>query len=159
MGSQRVRHDWVTFTSLHFINYKVLRWIIWGRKFSLKNKNLLLSKFGKAINKTLKKYSPVLEFSVEILYVIQFSSVQFSLSVMSDSLWPHGLYSPWYALGQNSGVGSLSLLQGIFPTQGLNPGLPHCWQILYQLSHKPLQFIVTKNNYFFNCIISLLSFN
>ena len=29
-----------------------------------------------------------------------------------------------------------SLLQGIFPTQGLNPGLPHCWQILYQLSHK-----------------------
>jgi len=32
--------------------------------------------------------------------------------------------------------GSLSLLQGIFPTQGLNPGLPHCRQILYQLSHK-----------------------
>ena len=89
MGSQRVRHDWVTFTSLHFINYKVLRWIIWGRKFSLKNKNLLLSKFGKAINKTLKKYSPVLELSVEILDVIQFSSVQFRLSVMSDSLQPH----------------------------------------------------------------------
>ena len=37
---------------------------------------------------------------------------------------------------QNTGVGSLSLLQGIFPTQGLNPGLPHCRQILYQLSHK-----------------------
>ena len=36
----------------------------------------------------------------------------------------------------NAGVGSLSLLQGIFPTQGLNPGLPHCRQILYQLSHK-----------------------
>ena len=35
-----------------------------------------------------------------------------------------------------TGVGSLSLLQGIFPTQGLNPGLPHCRQILYQLSHK-----------------------
>ena len=33
-------------------------------------------------------------------------------------------------------VGSLSLLQGIFPTQGLNPGFPHCRQILYQLSHK-----------------------
>ena len=31
---------------------------------------------------------------------------------------------------------SLSLLQGIFPTQGLNPGLPHCRRILYQLSHK-----------------------
>ena len=46
------------------------------------------------------------------------------------------LYSPWSSLGQNSGVGSLSLLQGIFPTQGSNPGLPHCGQILYQLSHK-----------------------
>ena len=37
---------------------------------------------------------------------------------------------------QNIGVGTLSLLQGIFPTQGLNPGLPHCRWILYQLSHK-----------------------
>ena len=57
-------------------------------------------------------------------------------SVMSDFLWPHGLYSPWTSLGQNTGVGSLSLLQGIFPTQGSNPGLPHCRQVLYQLSHK-----------------------
>ena len=55
---------------------------------------------------------------------------------MSDSLQPNGLYSPWNSPGQNTGVGSRSLLQGIFPTQGLNPGLPHCRQILYQLSHK-----------------------
>ena len=54
-----------------------------------------------------------------------------SLSVVSDSLWPHGLYSPWNSPGQNIGVGSLSLLQGIFPTQGSNPGLPHCRQILF----------------------------
>ena len=40
-----------------------------------------------------------------------------SRSVVSDSLWPHGLYSPWNSPGQNTGVGSLSLLQGIFPTQ------------------------------------------
>ena len=46
------------------------------------------------------------------------------------------LYSPWNSPGQNAGVGSLSLLQGIFPTQGSNPGLPHCRWILYQLSHK-----------------------
>ena len=59
-----------------------------------------------------------------------------SRSVMSYSLWPHGLYSPWNSPGQNTEVGSLSLLQGIFPTQGLNPGLPHRRQILYQLSHK-----------------------
>ena len=55
---------------------------------------------------------------------------------MSNSLRPHGLYSPWNSLGQNTGVGSLSLLHGIFPTQGLNPGLPHCRWILYQVSHK-----------------------
>ena len=59
-----------------------------------------------------------------------------SRSVVSDSLWPHGLYSLWNSPGQNTGVGSLSLLQGIFPTQGSNPGLLHCRQILFQLSHK-----------------------
>ena len=42
---------------------------------------------------------------------------------MSDSLWPHGLYSPWNSPGQNTGVGSLSLLQGIFSTQGSNAGI------------------------------------
>ena len=55
---------------------------------------------------------------------------------MSNSLQPHGLYSPWNSPGQNTGVGNLSLFQGIFWTQGLNLGLPHCRQILYQLSHK-----------------------
>ena len=59
-----------------------------------------------------------------------------SLSVMSDSLRPHGLYSPWNSPGQNTGVGSPSLLQGISPTQESNWGLLHCRQILYQLSHK-----------------------
>ena len=49
-----------------------------------------------------------------------------SHSVLSYSLRP----------GQSTGVGSLCLLQGIFPTQGSNPGLPHCRQSLYQLSHK-----------------------
>ena len=59
-----------------------------------------------------------------------------SRSVVSDSLQPHGLYSPWNSPGQNTGVGYLFLLQRIFPTQGSNPGLLHCRQILYQLSHK-----------------------
>ena len=59
-----------------------------------------------------------------------------SCSAVSDSLRPHGLYSPWNSPGQNTGAGSLSLLQGIFPTQGSNPGLPHCRRILYQLSHR-----------------------
>ena len=50
--------------------------------------------------------------------------------VVSSSLQPHGLYSPLNFPGQNTGVGSLSLLQEIFPTQGLNPGLQHCRSIL-----------------------------
>ena len=65
---------------------------------------------------------------------IKWKSESESLSVVSYSLWPHGLYSSWNSPGQNSGVGSLSLLQGIFPTEGLNPDLLHCRRILYQLS-------------------------
>ena len=58
--------------------------------------------------------------------------------VVSDSLRPYGLQSarllcPWDPLGKNTGVGCHALLQGIFPTQGLNPGLPHCRWILYCL--------------------------
>ena len=55
---------------------------------------------------------------------------------MSDSLRPHRLYSPWNSPGQNTGVGSLSLLQGIFPTQESNWDLLHCRRILYQLSYQ-----------------------
>ena len=65
-----------------------------------------------------------------------------SRSVVFNSLQPHGLYSPWNSPGQNTGVGSLSLLQGVFPTQGLNPGLPHCRQIVYQLSQNLLEFSI-----------------
>ena len=59
-----------------------------------------------------------------------------SHSVMSDCLWTHGLYSPWNSLGQNTGVGSLSLLKRIFLTQESNQGLLHCRWILYQLSYQ-----------------------
>ena len=94
--------------------------------------------------------------------LIQFSSVQFSRSVVSNSLRPHELQharppcpsptprvhsdscpslcdpmdSPWNSPGQNTGVSSLFLLQVIFPTQELNPGLMHCRWILYQLSYQ-----------------------
>ena len=69
-----------------------------------------------------------------------------SQSILKEMKWkslscvcllrPHRRYSPWNSLGQNTGVGSLFLLQGIFPTQWSHPGLPHCRWILYQLSHK-----------------------
>ena len=62
-----------------------------------------------------------------------------SHSVVSNSLRFHGLYSPWNSLDQNTGVCSFSLVQGIFPTQGSNPSLLYCRQILYQLSHREAQ--------------------
>ena len=58
-----------------------------------------------------------------------------SCFVLSDSLQPHGLQSPWNSPGQNTGVGSHFRPHGIFPTQGSNPGLPHCRWVLYRLSH------------------------
>ena len=75
-----------------------------------------------------------------------------SLLVVSDTLQPHGLYSPRNSPGQNPGVGSLFLLQGIFPTQGLNPGVLHCRQILYQLSHEggPIMHLCSSTIYLNN---------
>ena len=85
----------------------------------------------------------------------------FSVSVMSHSLQPHGphglqstrLLCPWRFSRdslKNTGVGCHALLQGIFPTQGLNPSLWHCRQILYHLSHQgsPINSLIyTKIKY------------
>ena len=65
---------------------------------------------------------------------------KWSCSVLSDSQRPHRLQPtrllrPWDFPGKNTGVGCHFLLQGIFLTQGSNPGLPHCRQTLYPLSH------------------------
>ena len=62
---------------------------------------------------------------------------------------PHGLsptrlLSPWNFPGKSTGVGCHFLLQGIFPIQGLNPGLPHCRQTLYRLSHQGSPMIVKR---------------
>ena len=62
--------------------------------------------------------------------------VKVKVTQSCPTLWIHGLYSPWNSPGQNTRVGNLSLLQEIFPTQGSNPGLLHCRQILYQMSYK-----------------------
>ena len=62
---------------------------------------------------------------------------------MSNSLSPHGLYNPWNSSGQNTGVGNLSLLQGIFLTQESNQGLLHYRQILYQLSYLEIAAITS----------------
>ena len=86
-------------------------------------------------------------YSSDILYILTYIfkiSFRFSYICMwvkvtqlcLTLLQPNGLCSPWNSPGQNTGVGSLSLLQGIFSTQRSNPGLLYCRRILYQLSHK-----------------------
>ena len=55
---------------------------------------------------------------------------------VAQSCQTHGLYSPWNSPSQDTGVDSFSFLQGTFPNQGSNPGIPHCRQIHYKLSHQ-----------------------
>ena len=69
---------------------------------------------------------------------------------MSNSLPNHGLYSLWNSLDKNTGVGTLSLLQVIFPTQGSNPALPYRRWIIYQLSHKESPRILEQVAYPFS---------
>ena len=64
---------------------------------------------------------------------------------MSDSLRPHGRYSPWNSPDQNTGVGSLSLLQGIFPDLGIKPRSPALQADSFHLSHQG-SLITTKGN-------------
>ena len=59
-----------------------------------------------------------------------------SLELRPHGLLPARVLYPWNSVGKNTGVGSHSFLQGIFPTQGSNLGLLHCRQILYHLSHQ-----------------------
>ena len=77
-------------------------------------------------------YSRFLQYFSKIIILNESESH----SIMSTSLWPHGLCSPWNSPGQDSLVGSLSLLQRIFTTQRSNPCFLHYRWILYQLSHK-----------------------
>ena len=82
-------------------------------------------------------------------------SESISHSVMSDFLWSHGLrltrlLCPWNSPGNNVGVGSHSLLQGILATQRSNLGLPHCKQILYHLSHQGSPWCITLPHLFKN---------
>ena len=68
----------------------------------------------------------------QVLWIMEWES----RSVVSNSLRPHGLFSPRNSPDQKTGVGSCSLLQGIFPTQGSTPGLLLCRWILYHLSNQ-----------------------
>ena len=111
-------------------------WLVTSLLIVFKPWPLLVSVFCMAPSHTGIETSPITCFLQYYVLLFQVESESGSQSVVSNSLWPHGLNSPWNSPGQNTRVGSLSLLQGIFPTQGWNPGLPHYRQILYQLSHK-----------------------
>ena len=78
---------------------------------------------------------------LSLLITLKSESEGVSRSVLSDFLWPHGLYPtrllfPWNSPSKNTGVGCDFLLQGIFLTQGSNSGLLHCRQLLYHLSYQ-----------------------
>jgi len=76
--------------------------------------------------KGINYWSTVCQIDPKCITLIKISEVQWSEShlVVSDSATPWTIHSSWNSPGQNTGVGSLSLLQGIFPTQGSNPSLP-----------------------------------
>ena len=86
----------------------------------------------------LRSHGKRMKFSTQSRMSSTKSEVKWSRPVLSDSLWPHGLSPtrllPWDFPGKSTGVGHHFLLQRIFPTQGLNPGLPHCRQTLCYLS-------------------------
>ena len=96
---------------------------LWNLKLRWQN---ILSRYGKTLHASLLQRSKAL--SSEKWKWKSFSHVGLFATPR--------VYSPWNSLGQNTGVGSLSLLWGILPTQGSNPGLLHCRRILYQLSHQ-----------------------
>ena len=100
-----------------------------------------VSESNKQISKHLKNIFP---------FEVQLSSSDSESPNTLGKLWPHGIYSPWYSWGQNTGAGCLSLLQGFFPIQGLNLDLLHCRWILYQLSYKgsPGKFMLYQINKF-----------
>ena len=100
-------------------------------KYLIYRRPRLMSWQMKTIQESLPVHSQASQFTAWTLarpplFALKVKSE--SRSVVSDSL----LDSPWNSPGQNTGVSSLFL----FPTQGSNPGLPYCRQILYQLSHK-----------------------
>ena len=78
----------------------------------------------------------------------QFKKLDYSKGKVKDAqlrLTLCDLYSPWNSPGQKAGAGKPFPSLGIFPTQGSNPGLPHCRRILYQLSYQGSQILSNKN--------------
>ena len=93
-----------------------------------------VSKRYKRRKAPLNKYYSSLQFGH--VCIVPLAKVKVKITLSCPTLCNPMDCISWNSPGQNTGVGSLSLLQEIFPTQGINPGILHCRQILYQLSHK-----------------------
>ena len=90
---------------------------------------------------TLAPFWPPVPFPAVQLTTARYEKSASVTQSCQTLLWPHGPYParllhPWDSPGKNTGVGCHALLQGIFLTQWSKPGLPHCRQILYHLSHE-----------------------
>ena len=109
----------------------------------LSNQGSLYSNKIKDTHRIASWFSKVLHLHIPSKYLPLYVIIETEIpSVMSNSLWPHGprVICPWNSPVKNTGTGSHSLLQGIFPVKGLNLGLLHCKQILYHLSHQDILF-------------------
>ena len=82
-------------------------------------------------NPTLKDYEIRLSEELGVTVMLICMKMKVKLTQLCPTL-----YSLWNSSRQNTEVGSLSLLQGIFATQGSNPGLPHCRRVLCQISQQ-----------------------
>ena len=87
-----------------------------------------------SLKNIFKLLIPCLECALQMMS--KWVKVAQSYPALCDPLWPHGLYSSWNSSGQNTGVDSLSLLQGALSNPGIEPRSPALQAILYQLSHK-----------------------
>ena len=140
MGSQRVGPEWATNTWAIWEIYLIFLNIFHvNRRYTCYKICMcfsLINLFWCTYILCLSQESRRLKEKLFLLPYKGFFWVSESFSAVSDSLRSHGLYSSWYSPGQNTGVSGLSLLQGIVPTQGSNPGLLHCRQFLHQLRYQ-----------------------
>ena len=124
---------WIFVLTVGYYHYPILKTKNWGTKGFLKNEW-------------------VLEFNLQYPRIVKMCCAMLSRSVVPNSLRPHGLqparlFCPWDSPGRNTGVGCHALLQGIFLTQGLNPGVLHCrrfyiiWAIREAQSYKITHYI------------------
>ena len=143
-GSPRIL-EWVTYCSPGYLPDRGIIYIYTAKSLQL---SLTLwdpidsSPPGSTIPGILQTRTLECHFLLQCMKVKSESEVaQSSDSERRHGLQPTRLLRPWDSPDKSTGVGCYFLLQGILPTQGMNPGLPHCRQTLYHLSHQGSPYI------------------